>query len=1005
MDIGKYSRWNLALLREFFTPSRRNEEVWLSLDKARIASIGPKLGGYDGLLVAVRNGPEWKTVIRQGRYHHGQAQDLVQRARGLVEQRTKYYRRPSGYTSPEALNPMYHGMNAPTYLPILAVLIAQVSIENDDDLHGGYYQALRKALHLPENWGSAQMAQLEVLWKDLHQWCQACNGRLGLFIFRQLGGYARIGIPRSQCVLNAKDAQSLTRVFAHLRLEPGLVPDDRSMDRILAKIESSIEFSAPLRAAAADPQYRAVLESRIAGILRDWDGSVSVTEGEAAEKLGVALFWDRENSCWKVGWALADLAERQGEVMLERGSCGWRGVIKGAGRAYARLQAKDEASDEIAALRLSENEPQHFGATVIVEGEFSKLGNYRLSRSPLRVLVPDRQEPRPTIVEAPLPRSGPCYLLAAPGNVGNTLDFFERNDIEFEEVAGRGLPDGWALALVRHFENVGDQVRREIPDGMSERDASPVIKRVGGSYHGSPREYFRYDLPEIEFDAPPGAAIDTDPPELLEPIEAEGTGELPGGGARRFRLREEDIGNDLYRVVVQAQLEGREFGKPIRILIRREDVLEVPAVEFSLDEVGRGKRGIPGIRGTLWTAAPTSSHDHGGFSERDESESSAVANTYSAALAGRFLDRLTLSSGRIGAGRARQLISSLARAAVQECSDNELLVRLWRRGLLEIDVDDRGRFRRVYAVRPCFYPLGEERGGWRTFGLCGTLTTGIVANIANKLKPYLKVAEDDALPGLPSICFRLPPGAEISEVAGKVGVDVSDFTPVALVDWSAGIDEAEHWFRQFAGSRPEGDFEEYKVVSGEFEGILGGAVPGLNDRPAALFRVKDRQSGGVIHTLALEDPASSLPAFAYAPDRQWAIWIVWSKWGQFLSREFGVTDAERWPIPYDSKGNLYLPSCMRPPVLLERSLVLCSGVNPRTINFEIEDFEESRLLLQNPSSPYDSIVARSVYRPGGDESRLLNSWRVYENVPRDVAEAVAGKLNASLDNADPSVWN
>ena len=1017
LKAEEYSLWNLSLLREYFNPSRSGEEVWLSLDRSQIGSLAPELGEYENLLEAVKDGPEWGTVVRAGRYERGTSADLVQRAKGLEVQRKEYRRRPPmSYIAPGALDPVYRGLKAPTYLPILAVLVCQASTAGEARDERGYYDGLRKALDLPRNWNTPQMVDLEVLWRDLEAWTRSIEGKLGVFTFRQLGGYSRIGVPRSQCILIASDAQRLARVFASLGLTRESDLNNHRLDMILKRVRGNpAQFSNPFVDAAARDEFRDVLKARVTAILRDWDGDLtepSVAEGQhrPSGTVRVALLPRRGSNgdwMWQVGWAV-DVPEQQGSVeLVAPDSTFWVGILNGLGRAYIGFSSTDGTSAS-QALSASSEASQIFSVANVSGDDVSELGFFRLDTAPLRILVLDRGASPPTLVEAPLPRSGPCYFLAAPDNVDNARSFLKREEIDFDLASDAGLPQGWALFQVLRCEGIDEEARADIPDGRTERGYSPVLKRVGGSFvNKRPREYFAYDLPEIELDAPADAKVKTSPPGVLEEVEYEEELSFLGGGARRFRLEEEKL-EGVYIVLVEAWLDGQRLGAPLRVAIRREQVFEVLAGDFRLDALGRGGSKLPGLSGILRESEPsdgastpveTADGPHGDLLD---GVSNAMVSAWGQSVGGRFLDRLALSGGSLAAKRSRDLVRDLSRNQGLECSENELLVRLWRRGLAEIEVDRRGRFRRIYAVTPQVFPLGVNESGWEWYGVCGTLTAGLVSNIVGKLHAFLESTGDYELPDLRSLRLRVPSGTDMNGLIEGLGVRVENSTPAHLATWADGRRGALQALYDNAGSSAPNvgaGFDAYRMTTGRFQRSGNEAeLFTLGGLPFGLFRFEDELTGsGKIHKLAIKDQDTGQPNFSFAPDRQWAAWIMWTMWGEYSSRELGLELANPWPIPYAENGKLFLPECMRPPVVLERALVLCSGVNPRRASLEVEDFTDDQLMLQERVSPFEELVASRVYKSGND--RLLNPWLVYESVPREVAETVAGKLGARLTSA------
>ena len=104
-------------------------------------------------------------------------------------------------------------------------------------------------------------------------------------------------------------------------------------------------------------------------------------------------------------------------------------------------------------------------------------------------------------------------------------------------------------------------------------------------------------------------------------------------------------------------------------------------------------------------------------------------------------------------------------------------------------------------------------------------------------------------------------------------------------------------------------------------------------------------------------------------------------------------DAFPWPIHYDSIGrDVWLPARLRPPAVLERALVLCSGRGPE-VNFLSDGGRAGdRRLAVDPRHGRLVGSVSLVY-----EKFLPGHWLRYGWVPFDLASKVAGLLACSLE--------
>jgi len=126
-----FARWNDLLLSEFFSLAASQEEVWLNTSRAELDSFGLHLGGAEGLVDAVKTGPEWLKA---------DVPNCADAALRLARHRGSKFR-PNWYTNPEEIRPVYKGFNAPAYLPILALWVL-ASSEQDR----GFYARVSELL-------------------------------------------------------------------------------------------------------------------------------------------------------------------------------------------------------------------------------------------------------------------------------------------------------------------------------------------------------------------------------------------------------------------------------------------------------------------------------------------------------------------------------------------------------------------------------------------------------------------------------------------------------------------------------------------------------------------------------------------------------------------------------------------------------------------------------------------------------------------------------------------
>ena len=57
--MTSYIEWNSLLLEEYFSPSNAFQDVWIPTNRLELEGIGVHLGGANGLIEAVKEGPPW----------------------------------------------------------------------------------------------------------------------------------------------------------------------------------------------------------------------------------------------------------------------------------------------------------------------------------------------------------------------------------------------------------------------------------------------------------------------------------------------------------------------------------------------------------------------------------------------------------------------------------------------------------------------------------------------------------------------------------------------------------------------------------------------------------------------------------------------------------------------------------------------------------------------------------------------------------------------------------
>jgi hypothetical protein len=1003
-----FSLWNSKILTAFFSPASKGDSVWLQIDPAELDSIGPELGGDEGFLKAVRQGPSWPTVDRSGRLQRASTADLAARADGLVNQRKFIGTRPKDYIDPGNFSSDYAGKNAPTYLPILAALVRSVV-----QAEGGYYAALREALQLGPSWGSGQMEELEYAWLDLQDWTNQMGGEFGYFEFRILGGLTHVGVPRAQNVMDRRDSEKISRVFAQVGARHGQNFSSSLAQDIRARAADSRFLSAGFRAALSRKEFVEPITRRLRALFDEWDGTLPIltgsdrgrgqVEGALADRGNVGLcltLQPGDEFPWNIHWRVPPLHD-SGAVIIIRGAARWTATIRGTEYVSTTcdLDAESQSAAMGALLAACESSVEFDASLRHDSGECAKLGALFLDKSILRVLVwgYDEFADRFELQEHTLPRNGPAYLLTNAANTPRLRSWLERESLSHSLINAAGLPNGWVLVCLDECSVLTDDQRDSLPDGESERDQYRPIRLTGGRSvnRGGIRQYMAYDLPIVELDAPRDAVLSATGLVLNE--EKLAVDNIHKTSIRRFRIAQQDLGIRSFRIV--AILGSRELGATmLRVASESGEHVEIGNA-FSLDPFGSPLRNDSGLRGTLGDL-PSGGEAPGAalfeIAPVDLGPLLGLKGVESMLRSGaaQFLDTLA-RVGSMAYGVARDQLTRLLTRENNRVPAAIMLLDLRGRGHIEIETNGKGHMIRIHAIAPTIYALEATRAGKRVFGVLGTL--------------------------------RLQNWKSLQELEGRNCVHASTLDSGYVAAWrvvAENIGEIQHFAKvknfalqfnaaiQIATWAATGDNvrERIERVAGESLGKEAGAVEKLNpntgrffhaqgvvfNRPGPgcqLFRLEDRDITGMrVYSLGLGSD-SRAPRFGFTRDSRWGVWIALGAFASYLKEFIGACDASPWPIHYlRSDGTLLLPARMSLPVVLERAVNLCSGSGPETINVDrVQAAGAQAITLERAGSGAKVADVSLVY-----SDMAVGTWLAYRYVPKQVAMQIAEKLGAQV---------
>lgn len=1006
-DLGAwrdgYVLWNNRLLETFFSPASRGEEVWLQVDKDELDSIGRELGGDEGFLRAVKAGPPWGSIIQGGRYVHGTRADFVARARGLVRQRRQRARRPSGYCDPGAFSSVYANCSAPTYLPFLAALVRSSASAGKD----GFYAHLRDALGLDPGWGTQNLVALEQAWEDLAEWAKDERGRFGRYVFRRLGGYERIGVPASQCILSRRDRHALPLVFQQVGARSGQELSGKLLAAIKHAGADSGRFSTQFRDALARPELGELVSERIKAAFEDWDGLApmpaaiaGVAGGQDALDDGEAIelcltLGEGATFPWRIHWRVPALLE-SGNVVLKCEGAHWEAHQLGP-EPTTTMGGTDDATQSAALRILAESavaDVEFVVSSFSGDADEGRKRELNLRKSILRILVwrYDQVSGRHELRESSLPSNGPAYLLATGSNANRLTRYLDGNPLGHEYFETAGLPEGWLLACIPDCSKLDDEQRATLPDGLQGRSRPRAVRLVGGRSitRGGARQYVSYDLPFVELDGPQGATLEADGLDFEE--------EVPEAGAasaiRRFRIKRRVEGAHRYDIVA---VHGGEQVGAVRLRVASNaGEWAAGSVKFNLDRKGWPSAEAEGLRGVLL-----------GVGEGDETVGcqrfEAMASEFGRLVAEEDLAKLksrpaamflsTLAQlGSMAYPQARDHLARLLAKAGQSPDGRSALFDLRARGHLEVETDAEGHMARIHAVEPALYELAATNGGATAYGVLGTLRLQQWQSLLDAMGDgaiYQSRVEDPTLAD-----WHVLPGnpERARDAASQLAFALHRMPAPRISAWAASVDDVRESIARLAGESVPGkahSAEVFSAASGLFKPMHREARLDQEVK-CQLFRMPDLHAERLnVYVLGMAGVGGA--RYGHVRDSSWGKWIALGAFARYVKDEHGISDASPWPIPYSiGEGIVWLPAQVKLPLVLERALVLCSGSPPELVEMEGASVDGSIELSRARNGTRMGHIS-PVY-----QHMTKGKWLGYRWVPLGIAQDVASKVGGVL---------
>lgn len=243
---GDYLTWNDALASRFFSPASAGTSVYLFVTDEVLTEVGRSLGGgRDEFIEAIRIGPPGAT-----RTNH--CQRALQIATGWRARDFEF----------------------PPYLAYLGLFVLAGGHAGEFDPRS-YYPRLWELLGEPGAGAPPSFERMWELWEDLESWSvRDCQGSLGIFEARPLGGKIHIGLPLAQTVLTEAERRALPTIFVQAGLDVGTLPSRRELRRALLQGRALLRRQTVGSLESAPGSFSEALIDVVSDEFINWDGEI-----------------------------------------------------------------------------------------------------------------------------------------------------------------------------------------------------------------------------------------------------------------------------------------------------------------------------------------------------------------------------------------------------------------------------------------------------------------------------------------------------------------------------------------------------------------------------------------------------------------------------------------------------------------------------------------------------------------------------------------------------------
>ena len=986
--MSLFNEWNSILLDEYFSPSKANQDVWISTTRLELEGIGIHKGGANGLIEAVKQGPAWLNG----------SSSIGFKAKELAKQRLYRYKRTSGYTDPASANEIYKDANAPTYLPYLALWVLARSESGEQ----GFYSTVSELVQA--SFPNSSRQQMEAVWVDLEHWSNQQKGRFGRFKVNVLGEHRFVGMAYSQAMVTSKDIDGISRLFGSCRLHPGQELNDADLDLLLEHGEDSNYLSTGLKGAMGNKVYRGHLKQLLSSYLEFWDGRIpkfsSITTRASQENTGqhqedadevsiiLQLKSFGDTDAWEIGWRLPSILTGSDYKITVGNTKEKNAKLELAGTHIFSLNDVNQNEARVLVDESAENDVEAILSCTGNNGLDNKR-SFVLKRNKIRFFVWDKPDPllTDTLVEREMPVTGVAYLLYSHKAYSNLKRILSNHSIHIDTLEIGGLPDDWSLICLDGVEKLTSEQRAEITDEEPTASTKARIRLVGGRpiTGAGNKKYAYYDLPIIELEAPSGTKLES---AGLTFEELDGSNVV-----RRFKYDIDPEAGSIFKI--RAILNDEILSSVGLKVLAVGGLASTDKKNFSIDRFGVANADENGLSGAVIGVQKEDTclnFDSFEYFKIDTGVDSILKGQKAwekieTNISCKFLDSIaTTRNGSMTFGVARDQIRRLANDMFVDGVEPAILLRqLRRRGHIEIETNIKGHMVRVCAVKPTVYSLPiKNYQGSQLYTVCGSLRLQQWKKLLESIDcdVNIEIKETHSLP-----IVRLSPDSRLSiqNISEAVKLQIVELPILDLCKWLGSIDEVKQSLRWYSeSSLTPRHLERFNSGRGNFS-AAGSSLVDQSLR-YELFKHEDQQIQGLNVYKLGRNIGQGQSEYSFIHDSRWGVWLALNAFAKWLKNPpINIYDASPWPFTYDGKmGCLWIPARMELPYVIERLLALCSGDGPLIVKTQgyLDD---------------DSIVIVNGVRVSPVYSEMKDGrWLCYRYIPKTIASHVASLLGGEL---------